>query len=64
MIALRGLANIAKNIKIQPKQVAYFSDSWKDRDEAAEKVYISRSESTYALNLRGNYEEAAQENIG
>ena len=43
MIALRNIVCLAKNIKLQPKQIATFSDSWKDRDEAAEKVYITRA---------------------
>jgi hypothetical protein len=35
MIALRNIASLAKTLKLQPKQMAAFSDSWKDRDDAA-----------------------------
>jgi hypothetical protein len=45
MISIRNIASLAKIIKLQPKQMASFADSWKDRDEAAEKVYITRAES-------------------
>ncbi len=45
MIAFRNIACLAKNIKLQPKLIAPFSDAWKDRDDAAEKVYITRAES-------------------
>ena len=45
MISLRKIASFGKIIKLQQKQVALFSDSWKERDEAAEKVYITRAES-------------------
>ena len=46
MISLRNIASLARNIKIQPKVIAPFSsDRWKERDEASEKVYISKSES-------------------
>jgi len=43
MISIRNIASLAKIIRLQPKQMASFADNWKDRDEAAEKVYISRA---------------------
>ena len=44
MIAFRNMANLATStLKLQSKQVMCFSDSWRDRDEAAEKVYITRN---------------------
>lgn len=45
MISLRKIANFGRIIKLQQKQVALFADNWKERDEAAEKVYITRAES-------------------
>lgn len=48
MIALRNIASLVKTIKIQPKVIAPFSsDRWKERDEASEKVYISKAESNH-----------------
>ena len=35
-----------------------FSDSWKERDEAQEKVYITRKESNSLLYPRGHDEKA------
>ncbi len=50
MIALRNIASLVKTIKIQPKVIAPFSsDRWKERDEASEKVYISKAESNNIL---------------
>ncbi len=50
MIALRNIASLIKTVKIQPKVIAPFSsDKWKERDEAAEKVYISKAESNHIL---------------
>lgn len=43
MIGLRNIACLVQKIKLQPKQIATFADQWKDRDEAAEKVYITRA---------------------
>ena len=45
MISLRKITSFGKIIKLQQKQVALFADNWKERDEAAEKVYITRAES-------------------
>ena len=45
MISLRKIASFGRIIKLQKNQVALFSDNWKERDEAAEKVYITRAES-------------------
>lgn len=39
-----------------------FSDVWKDRDEAAEKVYITKSESTPPLIIRINHEKITRQN--
>jgi hypothetical protein len=43
MISFRNIASLAKTIRLQPKLMANFADNWKERDEAAEKVYITRS---------------------
>lgn len=61
MISLRKIATFGRIIKAQQKQVALFSDSWKERDEAAEKVYITRAESKVYINVRINDEEAFEE---
>lgn len=45
MISFRNIAFLTRIIRLQPKQMASFADSWKERDEAAEKVYITRAES-------------------
>jgi hypothetical protein len=44
MISLRKIASLA--VKLPFRNVAPFAGgNWKDRDEAAEKVYISQAES-------------------
>ena len=35
---------------------------WKERDESAEKVYISRTESNLHINFRRSYEKVAIKN--
>jgi hypothetical protein len=46
MISLRKISAIV--FKPTTSRVAMnFSNNWKDRDEAAEKVYISQAESKY-----------------
>lgn len=44
MLALKNIFSLSKTIKLQNVAVMSFSkDAWKDRDDAAEKVYITRS---------------------
>jgi hypothetical protein len=44
MIALRTFSLLAKSIKSQTViSAAFSSENWKDRDDAAEKVYITRA---------------------
>lgn len=62
MISLRKIASFGKIIKLQQKQVALFTDNWKERDEAAEKVYITRAESKLYFYVRINNEETSQKN--
>lgn len=38
---VRSATNIAIT-RLTIKQSAFFADTWKERDEAAEKVYINR----------------------
>lgn len=62
MISFRKIVSLAKVFKIQPKQVAFFADNWKERDEAAEKVYITRAESNLHFKVRINHEETFEKN--
>lgn len=62
MISLRKIANFGRIIKLQQKQVALFADNWKERDEAAEKVYITRAESNLFWYFRINHEKTPQKN--
>ena len=41
--SFRKLTSVA--LALQTKPVYFSSDNWKDRDDAAEKVYISTAES-------------------
>ena len=44
MLALKNMIGLSKAIKLQKIPLMNFSkDAWKDRDDAAEKVYITRS---------------------
>ena len=46
MQAFKRVTSLAMRMPITYRPVALFSgDKWKDRDEAAEKVYISQTES-------------------
>ena len=46
MQALRKISMVAICMQLAYRPLARFSgDNWKDRDEAAEKVYISQAES-------------------
>lgn len=45
MISIRNFASLTKLVRLQANPMASFSNNWKERDEAAEKVYISRAES-------------------
>ena len=62
MISFRNIASLTRIIRLQPKQMASFADSWKERDEAAEKVYITRAESKLSSYIRVNHEEALKKN--
>lgn len=44
--SLRKLAFTACTLQARP--LYRFGDNWKDRDEAAEKVYINQHDSTHA----------------
>ena len=64
MQALRKISMAAVRMQLAYKPLARFSgDNWKDRDEAAEKVYISQAESTLSL-PRGNHQKIAKEGGG
>ena len=44
MLALKNIFSLSKSIKLQKVALMNFSkDAWKDRDDAAEKVYITRA---------------------
>lgn len=58
MIALKRFGIFAKNL--QRPIMMPFGDAWKDRDEAAEKVYISRQESTACVIGRIDNKEVAE----
>lgn len=45
--SFRKLTSVA--LALQTKPVYFSSDNWKDRDDAAEKVYISSAESNISL---------------
>ena len=45
--SFRKLASVT--LRLQTKPVYFFADSWKDRDEAAEKVFISQAESNHSI---------------
>lgn len=49
MNLIKGSTRLAlRNLRVTP--VSYFAgDAWKDRDEAAQKVFISQRESTLVL---------------
>lgn len=49
MFALGRISSMA--VRMTKRPVCLFSgDKWKDRDEAAEKVYISQAESKHDVN--------------
>lgn len=61
MISIRNIASLTKLVRLQANPMASFSNNWKERDEAAEKVYISRAESnSFIYPIRINHEETAQ----
>lgn len=49
MNLIRSTARFAINRLVMTPAANFAGDNWKDRDEAAEKVYINRKESTYFL---------------
>ncbi len=59
MNLIRTTTRFALNRLIMTPLNAFAGDQWKDRDEAAEKVYISRKESNIGLIFRINVEEVA-----
>lgn len=53
MFGLRRLTSTLTK-SLQKPIVMPFADTWKERDEAAEKVYISQAESRFLSYLRVN----------
>lgn len=49
MQSLTRISGLVLRSNVQKAAFRFSSDSWKDRDEAAEKVYISRKESTWII---------------
>lgn len=48
MLSLRKITSLARTIQ-RPIAVTFASDKWKDRDAAAEKVFVSQQESIKSL---------------
>ena len=46
MLALKKFTFLARTIQ-RPNSFGLSDDKWKDRDQAAEKVYVSQQESTF-----------------
>ena len=59
MNLIRTATRCALNRLIMTPLNTFSGDQWKDRDEAAEKVYISRKESNIGLIFRIDVEEVA-----
>lgn len=49
MFALRRVAGVVLRPNARTVVYGFANDTWKERDEAAEKVYISRQESKFPL---------------
>jgi hypothetical protein len=49
MLTLRKVATSLLRSTMPAVSYQFSNDRWKDRDEAAEKVYINEQESNYAL---------------
>jgi hypothetical protein len=59
--SFRKLTSLA--VTLQTRPVYFASDNWKDRDDAAEKVYISQAESRSYVICRGDDKEAFEEGL-
>lgn len=44
-IFMNFIAKLARSSLLRPIRSSFASDNWKDRDQSAEKVYISNEES-------------------
>ena len=60
MLSLKKIVFLARTIQ-RPVSFGCASDKWKDRDQAAEKVYVSQQESTIDMICRTNPQETSQE---
>lgn len=47
MLSLRRISTLLFNQPTRRIAMSFSSNNWKDRDEAAEKVYISQAESKH-----------------
>jgi hypothetical protein len=63
MFSLRRLTTSLTKSLQRPVMMP-FSDTWKERDEASEKVYISQAESTSQNNFRINHQETFEKGGG
>jgi hypothetical protein len=49
MLSIRKLSTVLFSGQTKRIAMSFSGNNWKDRDEAAEKVFISQSESAFAL---------------
>lgn len=59
MLTLRKITSLARTIQ-RPVSFGFAGDKWKDRDQAAEKVFVSQQESTLSMICRINPQKITQ----